>query len=133
MSTNTARPKWWQVYLTFPLLIALFMLDSRLKLSERGHMAVQIGIILIVYGLIHLWLKANARALSNMDQRQFNRTVIVTRIPLHQLPEPKTENRPMFQFRNSEIKGTLSDTFEMDYIDAEFLPMDEAAENLKKE
>jgi len=77
MKTNYARPKWWQVYLTFPLLIALFMLDSRLKLSERGHMAVQIGIILIVYGLIHLWLKANARALSNMDQRQFYRTVIV--------------------------------------------------------
>ena len=35
---------------------------------ERGHQAVQIGIILLVYGLIHLWLKANAAALSNMDQ-----------------------------------------------------------------
>jgi len=31
----------------------------------------------------------------------------------------------MFQFPNSEIKGTLSNTFEMDYIDAEFSSMDE--------
>jgi hypothetical protein len=94
---------------------------------------VQLGIILLVYGLIHLWVKANQAALSNMDQRQFDRTLRVPRIPLYQLPDTKTDDRPMFQYPNSEIKGTLSDTFEMDYIDAEFLPMDEAAENLKKE
>ena len=133
MSTNFARPKWWQVYLTFPLLIILFMADSRLKLTTRGHQAVQIGIILIVYGLVHLWLKANARALSNMDQGQFHGTVIVTRIPLHQLPDAKNDDRPMFKFPDSEIKGVLGDTFEMDYIDAEFVSMDEAAENLNKE
>ena len=133
MSTHYARPKWWQVYLTFPLLIALFMVDNRLKLTERGHQAVQIGIILFVYGLVHLWLKANARALSNMDQRQFHGTVIVTRIPLHQLPDAKSNKRPMFQLPNSEIKGTLSDTFEMDYIDAEFFPVDEVLQELNKE
>ncbi len=133
MSTNTARPKWWQVYLTFPLLIALFLLDSRLKLSERGHQTVQIGIILLVYGLVHLWLKANARALSKMDQRQFHGTVTVTRVPSYQLPEPKNDKRPMFQFTNSEIKGTLSDTFEMETIDAESFPVDEVSQELNKE
>jgi hypothetical protein len=133
MNTSTARPKWWQVYLTLPLLIALFILDSRLRLSVRGHQAVQIGIILLVYGLIHLWLKANAAALSNMDQRQVRGTVIVTRIPVQQLPEPKNDKRPMFQLSHSEIKGTLSDTFEMDIIDAEFLPVDEVPQELNKE
>ncbi len=133
MTSNYARPKWWQVYLTFPLLIALFMLDMRLNLSERGHQAVQIGIILLIFGLVRLWLKANARALSGMDQRQFHGTVIVTRIPLHQLPDAKNDRRPMFQLPDSEIRGTLSDTFEMDIIDAEFIPMDETAENFKKE
>jgi hypothetical protein len=127
MNTNTTRPKWWQVYLTFPLLIALFLLESRLKLSERGHVAVQIGILLFVYGLIHLWLKSNAAALSNTDQRQFHGTVIITRVPAHQLPDAKTDSRPMFQFTNSEIKGILSDTFEMETIDAEFLPIDEVS------
>jgi hypothetical protein len=133
MSKNNSRPKWWQVYLTFPLLIALFILDSRLKLSEHGHVAVQIGILLFVYGLIHMWLKSNVAALSNTDQRQFHGTVTVTRIPLHQLPDTKTDKRPMFQFPNSEIKGTLSDTFEMETIDAEFFPVDEVSQELNKE
>ena len=33
----------------------------------------------------------------------------------------------MFQFPDSEIKGTLSDTFEMDYIDAEFFRLMKSA------
>jgi hypothetical protein len=133
MSTNTSRPKWWQVYLTLPLLIALFIVDSRLKLSERGHQAVQIGIILLVYGLVHLWLKANAAALSNMDRQKFHGTVIVTRIPLQQLSKPKYDKHPMFQLPDHEIKNILSDTFKMDYIDAEFLPVDEVPQELNKE
>jgi hypothetical protein len=133
MNTNYARPKWWQVYLTLPLLIALFILDNRLKISAREHQVVQIGIILLVYGLVHLWLKANAAALSNMDQQKFHGTVSVTRIPLHQLPEPKNDKRPMFQLSHPEIKGILSDTFEMETIDAEFLPIDEVPQELNKE
>ena len=133
MSSNHDHPKWWQLYLTLPLLIALFMLDSRLRLSARGHQAVQIGILLLVYGLVHLWLKANATALSNMDQRQYHGTVTVTRVPSYQLPESNNDKRPMFQFSNSEIKGTLSDTFEMDIINAEFCPVDEVPQELNKE
>ena len=133
MFTKYARPKWWQLYLTFPLLIALFILDTRLKLSERGHQAVQIGIILLVYGLVHLWLKANATALSKIDQRQFHGTVIVTRIPLNQLPDTKDAKSPLLQLPHSEITGTLSDTFEMETIDAEFFAVDEVPQELKKE
>ena len=133
MFSSNLRPKWWQLYLTFPLLIALFMMDNRLKLSERGHQAVQIGIVLVVFGLVHLWLKANAIALSEIDRRRFRGTVTVIRIPPYQLPDTNNDKRPIFQLPSSEIKGTLSDTFEMDYIDAEFIPMDEAAQELKKE
>ena len=133
MSTNNARPKWWQVYLTLPLLIALFMVDNRLKLSERGHQAVQIGIVLFVYGLVHLWLKANAKALSNANQLGLQKTVNVIRVPSHSLPDAKSNQYSMFQLPNREIKGTLSDTFEMEIIDAEFLPMDEAMQELNKE
>jgi hypothetical protein len=125
MSTNNIRPKWWQVYLTFPLLIALFMFDHSLKLSERGHVVVQIGILVFVYWLIRLWLKTNATALSEMDQKQYHNTFTVIRIPPYQLPNTNSCKRPMFQFLNSEIKGTLSNTFEMDYIDAEFSSVDE--------
>ena len=132
MSSNYARPKWWQVYLTFPLLIALFAVDSRLKISARGHQAVQIVIVLIVFEFVHLWLKANAKALSEMDREQYYGRVTVIRIQPHQLPTMDNENkkRPMFHLPDSEIKGTLSDTFEMDFIDAEFVsPIDEAHRN----
>jgi hypothetical protein len=126
MSANNARPKWWQVYLALPLLIVLFILDAHLKLSEYGHLAAQIGILLLVYGLVHLWLKTNATALSEMDRRQFRGTVTVIRVPPHQVPDTNNGKRPMFQVPSSEIKGTLSDTFEMETIDAEFISMDEA-------
>lgn len=132
MTSNQTHPKWWQLYLTFPLLIALFAVDSRLKLSTRGHQAVQIGIVLIVYGLIHVWLKANARALAAMDQTQPTGKVRVLKIEPHELPMMNYEYKPraMLQLPGSEIKGTLSDTFEMDTIDAEVIStMDEVHGN----
>jgi hypothetical protein len=125
MTTNNFRPKWWQVYLTFPLLIALFMLERSLKLSEHGHIVVQIGILVFVYWLIRLWLKANSTALLEVDHKQFHNTFTVIRIPPYQLSNTNSSERPMFQFPNSEIKGILSNTFEMDYIDAEFSSVDE--------
>ena len=131
MSSQDVRPKWWQIYLTFPLLIALFAVENRLKISARGHQAVQIGILLIIYGLVHLWLKANAAALSKMDRIKNHATFTVIHIPPSQLPEK--DKRPVFYLLDSQIKGMLSDTFEMDYIDAKALPIDEVSQELKKE
>jgi hypothetical protein len=133
MSSQDVRPKWWQVYLTLPLLLALFALDSRLKLSVRGHQAVQIGIILLVYGLVHLWLKANSTALSKMNREQYYGRVTVIRIPPSQLPDADRDKHPILQLPDSEIKGVLSDTFEMDYIDAESFPVEEVPQELNKE
>ena len=133
MLPQPARPKWWQIYLTLPLLILLFVVDSRLKISTRGHQAVQIAIVLLVYGLIHLWLKANATALSGMDREQTYGRVRVIRMPVSQLPEAIHENRLRFQLPESEIKGVLSDTFEMETIDALSFPVDEVSQESKKE
>jgi hypothetical protein len=133
MSSNYNNPKWWQLYLTFPLLIVLFAVDSRLKISIRGHQAVQIGIILLVYGLVHLWLKANSTALSKMNREQYYGRVTVIRIPPSQLPDADRDKHPILQLPDSEIKGVLSDTFEMDYIDAESFPVEEVPQELNKE
>ena len=131
MSSNITRPKWWQLYLTFPLLIALFIVDNRLKLSARGHQALQIGITLLLYGLIRLWLKANEAALS--DYRQYREIVIVSKTHVYKLENTHNESRPVYQLQNPEINGVLSDTFEMDYIDAEFFSVDESSQESKKE
>ena len=113
MSSSNTRPKWWQLYLSFPLLIVLFIVENRLKISTREHQVVQFGIILFVYGLILFWLKANSAALSNMDRRQYHRTITVILPPSFELTDADT----MFELPASEIKGVLSDTFEMDYMD----------------
>jgi hypothetical protein len=132
MPSQKPGPKWWQLYLTFPLLLVLFAVEHRLNISTRGHQAVQIGIILLIYGLVHLWLKANAKALSGMDQSEADGTIRVIRIPPAQLVDEEKEKPPRLPLPDSEIKGVLSDTFEMDYIDAEFFPVDESAEEKKE-
>jgi hypothetical protein len=132
MYPNKAHPKWWQLYLTFLLLIVLFAIVNQLKLSTRGLEAVQIVIVLIVFEFVHLWLKANAKALSEIDQEQYGGRVTIIRVQPDQLPAPDDENkkRPMFQLPGLEIKGVLSDTFEMDTIDAEFVSqIDEVYKN----
>ena len=119
MTSTNLRPRWWQLYLSFPLLIALFVVDNRLKLSTRGHQAVQIMILLLVYGFIHLWLKSNARALSRMDQQSYAGTVRVIRIPIAYDSEGDHENRSTLQIPEPEIKGLLTDTANLNYVDAD--------------
>ena len=133
MTLSTAHPKWWQIYLIFPLLIVLFILDHQLKISTRGHQAVQIGIVLIVYGLIHLWLRANATALAGMDREQAHGRILVIQVPSSPPPGPVDEHSLLSELSGSEIKGMLSDTFEMDYIDAQFSSVDKASQESKKE
>ena len=131
MRSQDVRPKWWQVYLIFPLLIILFAIDHYLKISSRGHQMVQIGIVLLVFGLVHFWLKANSSALSQMDREQYQGMIRVIRISSPELSE--TDKHPMLQLPDSEIKGMLSNTFEMDYIDVESFPVDEVSHELNKE
>ena len=133
MNSSNTRPRWWQLYLTFPLLIALFVLDHQLKISTRGHQAVQIGIVLVVYGLIHWWIKANAGALSGMDQRQNYGTFRVIQIPPYRIASTDNDQQSILQLPDSEIKGILSDTFDGNTIDATLLPIDDVSEEVNKE
>ena len=133
MSSSNNRPKWWQLYLTVPLLIGLFLLDARLKLSQRGHIAMQLGSLLLVYGLVHVWLKANATELASMDMHHYHGNTFVYRIPASRPPGAKSAESSLFHLPGPEIKGVLGNTFEMDYIDAEAFPVDEILHEIKKE
>jgi hypothetical protein len=106
-------PKWWELYLTFPLLIVLFMLDAHLKISTRGHQVVQIGIILLVYGLIYIWVNANASALLKMDRSE-HRARFTT---VHFLTFANNDIDSMFAFSNREMQSTFAYTSEIQSID----------------
>ncbi len=133
MRSENTHPKWWQLYLTFPLLIALFVIDHQLKISPREHQALQIGIVLLVYGVIYWWLKANARAISRMDQQQYYGKFRVIQIPPLQIYEPNDEKYPMLELPNSEVKGMLGDTFEMDHLNSDTLSVDDISQETDKE
>lgn len=119
MSPSSLHPKWWQLYLAIPLLIVLFVLDSRIRISTRGHEVVQIGIVLLVYGLIHLWLKANRSALMREDQKQSIKVYRLIEIPPAQSLELNSARKSILQIPDSEILGLLGDGMEMSYTDPE--------------
>ena len=119
MPANKSHAKWWQLYITLPILVGLFAIEMRLPLTNVENIAAQLGILLLIYGFIHLWLRANRRALSGLDEEQGEWRMRVYEIPPNpqaSLPE-RNSDRPLFQFPEAGLKGVLSDTFEL--VDSE--------------
>jgi hypothetical protein len=52
------RVPWWQAFAFVPLLVGLFVGEQRLRFSPAGHQTVQVIIVLFIFGLLNLWLKA---------------------------------------------------------------------------
>ena len=65
MPNNTTRPKWRLLDLIIVLAVGLLALDARAHLSQIGHEAAEVGIVLVIFGLIGLWLWTNADAISS--------------------------------------------------------------------
>ena len=61
---NNSRPKWRLLNLIVALAIGLLALDARAHMSLIGHEASEIVIVLALFGLIGLWLRANAGAIA---------------------------------------------------------------------
>ncbi len=117
---NSPKPKWWQLYATFPLAMVLLVLEHRLPLSTGGHQAVQIGIVLVTFGLIHLWLRANAAALMEADWEQNRWKIASTEFHSSWPPATPAEggngHRPIFHLPESGLRNTLDDTFELEPV-----------------
>jgi hypothetical protein len=54
------RPAWWLLYALVPLLARLCVIEHRAPLSPGWHTGVQVGMVLFIYGIVWLWLRANA-------------------------------------------------------------------------
>ena len=67
MYSKKQRPSWWLLYLSLPMMIGLFLIEMRLSLSDTGHRFAEFIIVLIVFGSMSLWLKANTGALIQED------------------------------------------------------------------
>jgi hypothetical protein len=60
MTHKQPRPAWWLLYTLGPAMGGLLLVESRASLSPGGHTAVQVGIVLFIYGVVWLWLRVNA-------------------------------------------------------------------------
>src|SRR4029453_17035647 len=63
MTDNPRKPAWWMLYAVVPMMGGLVLVEARASCSPGWHKAVQIGIILFVYGLVWVWLRANDSAM----------------------------------------------------------------------
>jgi len=63
MKRKTRHPPWWQLWMLIPLLGILGFLEIRAPLSATAHKVVEMGMVLLVNGLIWLWLRANKAGL----------------------------------------------------------------------
>ena len=57
------QPVWWVLYILVPLMGGLLVLEHQASLSPTGHKFMQISIVVCIYGLAWLWLRANTLAL----------------------------------------------------------------------
>ena len=70
------QPIWWVLYTLAALMGGLLVLESEISLSPDGHKFAQISIVVYIYGLVWLWLRANALALLRVDKRTYKKTYV---------------------------------------------------------
>jgi len=70
MFNQKRGPQWGILYMIVPLAAGLFWLETKVPLSETGHRVADVGIILLTFGLVEFWLRANRLAILNEDYQK---------------------------------------------------------------
>jgi hypothetical protein len=70
------QPVWWLLYTLVPLMGGLLVLEHQAALSSAGHKLAQIGIVLCIYGLVWLWLRASTLALLRVPYNTYGKTYV---------------------------------------------------------
>ncbi len=57
------KPNWWLLYLTVPLMLGLLIVESQMHYSLLVHRMAEFAIVLLGFGLMFLWVRANQGAM----------------------------------------------------------------------
>lgn len=71
-----SRPSWWLLLCIVPLMIGLFVLDSFLDLPLMGHRFVEGGIVVLCFGLMNVWVRANYAALARDELSGYTVSIV---------------------------------------------------------
>jgi hypothetical protein len=86
MKTKTRHPPWWQLWMLVPGLGMLGLLEAKAPLPATAHKVVEIGLVLLVNGLIWLWLRANKAGLLRESRDGLAQVGEQTTIHVHSAP-----------------------------------------------
>jgi len=101
MRKEENRPSWWLLWLLGLGLIGLLILGVRAPLSERGHTAAAIGIVLLAWIVVEAWLRANRRALLHIE----GLTLVELPDADSELDQPNEERAPALASRQAPGLG----------------------------
>jgi hypothetical protein len=91
MFNQERRPRWGILYMALPLAAGLFWLQMQAPLPEVGHRAAEVGVVLLTFGLVELWLRANRLAILNEDYRNHGKRGWKSRIRVIFMEEIRVE------------------------------------------
>jgi hypothetical protein len=80
MFNQERGPKWGILYLVLPLAAGLFWLQMQAPLPEVGHRAAEVGVVLLTFGLVEHWLRANRLDILGEDSRKHEKSGQQSRI-----------------------------------------------------
>jgi hypothetical protein len=60
---TSGGPKWWLLYVGFVVFVILFVGEVKLPVPGIEHRVIEVVLVLTAFGLMHLWLNANANGL----------------------------------------------------------------------
>ena len=70
MSTKQCKPSWWVLYALLVLMIVAFVFESKDGLPPWANQVADIGIVLVVFGAMALWVRLNLSALTAEEFEQ---------------------------------------------------------------
>jgi hypothetical protein len=119
MNTNPSRPNWLILYLLVGLFILVFFLEVRMPFSKTGHTCAEVGLVVLLYGMVSWWLKANtARLIREAYQKsksyhqpigpQLARPAAVVEEPDRSSTRLRSLRRPALRFAGWSILASLS-------------------------
>lgn len=65
-----SKANWWLLFALLPFMLLLLVGDALLPETLVGHGVVEIGIVLVTFGLMALWVHANADAIQQEEYEE---------------------------------------------------------------